>query len=188
MSSTSNSNPPKGRNTDIETLRNFENLPFNFQFPFFHSSPLHTAFLQLPLNQHPSTPTRHYRTPSDTSTHFSSTSPSTTSTVSSLPPLIPNSDISDLFISQFATLHLEEPPIYTPSSEDAPIYESPGNNTLILRRIRILEGESSYILRQIRELRDQAIRDLTADIEVQIREHLARHRASVAFLEGLLTI
>lgn len=189
MSSNSCSNTVSGSNSDMEHFSNFEGLPFHNQFPsgFFHSSPLHTAFLQLPLDQHLPIPSHHYRHTSDSSSHSSSLTESSSSTTSSLPPLVPNSDISDQLISNFSTLNLAEPPQYTPSLEEAPEYVAPVNNALILRRIWALQGESSYILRQIRELRHNTISQLPADVEEQIEEHLARHQASIAYLEGLLT-
>lgn len=152
MSSNPDLITPSGSGTDLENLRNFVELPFQSHhlFHIFQSSPVHTALLQLPLDQHSTTPTQHYRRTSVSSSQSSSTSHSIFSPISSLPPLIPDSEISEHLITTFPTLTLEEPPSYTPSTEEVPDYKDPGTNQRILRRIRVLQGESSYIVRQIR--------------------------------------
>lgn len=174
--------------TELENFQNFENLPFHLDLPqnIFHIPDIHTAFLQITLRHHPLIHDNHqvqtiqlspqqYRDNTSTSSdsRTSSTSTSAALTVSSLPPLVPSTDMSDQLVTSFSTLDLEEPPLYTPSIEAAPDYESADTNSLILRRIRALEGETAYIIRQIRELRDSSIRQLTTDIEVQIEEHLS---------------
>lgn len=73
MSSNLNSITPLGSSTETENFQNFENLPFHFHFQIplepFSFSPFHTAFLQLPINHNPPTPTHRYRDNSFSSSH-----------------------------------------------------------------------------------------------------------------------
>lgn len=203
MSSDSNSHSDTG----LEHRQNFESLPFNnlqFDPPVYPS--FASAFYQLPLHplttsstslissttpsnisltnphQYRETPT--IPSPTSTTSHQSSTS------FSSLPPLVPNSDISDTLnqdlVTGFSTLSLTEPPVYTSSTENPPSYDFPRTNEWILWRIRELERESTIVVIQLRDLRDSAIQQLSDDIDTQIHNHLERYRESIRYLEGLI--
>lgn len=194
MSSTPTHTTSSHFNTDAEHLTNFESLPFHFfptspdiEIPFTLSS-IHLAYHQIPTEAFDHT----YIESTLTHSTNSSSSHTSSSTTSSLPPLVPNSDISHTLhhdlIEGFSTLNLSEPPHYTSSTEDPPEYEYPRNNTLILRRIRIIERESISTVLRLRRLREAAIRQLSADIERQIEDQIARDRETIAYLASLLNL
>lgn len=177
--------------TYSEHLRNFENLPFSlYTNNHFTYSIFHSAYLQISTSSSSTPNPLQHRNTEPSSPPNSSSSNSTTTTYSSLPPLVPNSDISDLinqqFLDIFSRLSLSEPPNYTPSEEDPPRYESSTNNTVIRRRIQVLERESEEIVRQIRDLRTATIAQLSADIDNQIEEHRNGYRDIILNLERLI--
>lgn len=189
--------------TELEHRRNFESLPFHFpDLNFFNFLSINSAYRQLslnPLSSVPSTPlplrvtnSSDYREVNTTPSPTSSTSQESTLSFSSLPPLVPNSDISEALnrdlITDFSTLSLSEPPVYTSSTEDPPLYEYPRNTALILRRIRILRSESNFIVAQLRELREAAILQLSTDIDTQIANQEEIYRESIRYLEDLLDL
>lgn len=201
MSPTLNSNFHRVPDSNLKHLVNFENLPFFSisHLNFFNFNSFQSSFINIPVDSNldvsPSiTQTRSddriYREASPASSETSTSSHNTTATYSSLPPLEPNSDISEnldpSFIQEFATLNLIEPPRYTTSGEDPPAYKATWNNNLIHRRIRILERESVEVVAQLCELRDSDIERLSADIEEQIGRHLARYQESIEYLRRSL--
>lgn len=182
---------------DSEHLQNFKHLPFfsSSDVEFFSYNSFHLAYRQIPVDshiQHPqnlsSTPT--YREITSGSSHSSSSSDITSSTISSLPPLVPISDISETlnhqFIQEFSTLSLIEPPVYTPSREEPPVYEVSDNRVAIGRRIRLLQQESVDVIAQLRNLRDESIAQLSADIEAQITIQLNRYDNLITHLRDTL--